>query len=575
MFEPHANAVVAHRYRLLHEIGRGGMGSIWKATDIDLEAPCALKFIVNPHTKPSELRARFVREARAVARLQTPHVVSIRGVGEWEGALYIAMELLVGETLFSRLAHSKTLSPRETCRLVTQVASVLTIAHGEGIVHRDLKPENIWLWSNGELFVKLLDFGVAKHALDEGSLLKTATGMLVGTPYYMSPEQAAGDRQVDFRSDLWSLAVIAVQCLGGRLPFQSSGLGLLLSSIIHGAAPPLPELYSGSTPELEQWWAVAIAKDPAARFQSAETLAREFTRAFGFQTLEPSVADASQPLPDISPSNNVLATTSSLSPVTAEPSKTQSINSPGELWRTQVNTTEPDGDVVPRTTALVTASDLIDVGSTVSSPTPIPSPLPTDLHPEAQATAASQASPQPSLLPQPSVATASASAPATLPHAAKRRPIALLAAAAALLVVGGIWWSSLTPSGDDDSSTTVATTAPTQLTPTEHVADAVSVAASLPPGLTRDAPPSSPPAASHDDAMLKDVTGTASSTSDFPSQPATDAKRANGENQRPNVEEVRRAPPSSPLPSTNAATKRPLPLKPKPKPSSTHDRIGF
>lgn len=604
MFEPHANAVVAHRYRLLHEIGRGGMGSVWKATDIDLDAPCALKFIVNQHTKPSEIRARFVREAKAVARLQTPHVVSIRGVGEWEGALYIAMELLAGETLFSRLAHTKTLSPRDTCRVVTQVASVLTIAHSEGIVHRDLKPENIWLWSHGELFVKLLDFGVAKHALDEGSLLKTATGMLVGTPYYMSPEQAAGDRQVDYRSDLWSLAIIAAQCLGGRLPFQSNGLGLLLASIIHGNTPPLTELYSGSTPDLERWWATATAKDPAARFQSAEALAREFTLALGFRPLEPSVAAAAQPMPDLPQRNNALAATSSLSPVTANPSKTQSVGSPGELWRTEVNVgaskdgasdegtsedaaseqqaTNPgvSGDVAPRLTALVTASDLLDVGSVVSSPTPAASPPPTGSSPKAPPADGSQRlSAQLSSDAEqraPSIA-ASASAPSSLPLATKRRSLAALAVLSTVAIVAMIWWSSSTPNGDDVSSAAAPETS-TQSTPSERATQVLPVTSStsLAPAVTSEAPSSSSPPAVASHQGEKDAPS-ANSTSTFPSQPATNDQLAkpSGEKPRANEGEPRRAPSSSSLSSTSNAAKRPLPPKPKPKPSSANDRIGF
>lgn len=340
MFEPQANAVVAHRYRLLREIGRGGMGSVWEAVDQELDAPCALKFILNQSTKPPEVRARFMREARAVARLQSPHVVSIRSVGEWQEALYIAMELLVGETLFDRLARTGTLSSYETARVVDQIASVLSIAHRDGIVHRDLKPDNIWLWSQGELLVKLLDFGVAKHALDDGAFLKTATGTLVGTPYYMSPEQAAGDRHVDHRSDLWSLAIIAVQCLGGRLPFESTGLGQLLASIITGATPPIADLYPAAPPQLQQWWVRATSKDPSERYQSAHALADEFAMALSLRTVKApldgdgSPRHASQPPPSPAKADprERLVATSSLSPVTARPVPTEVIDGAARSW---------------------------------------------------------------------------------------------------------------------------------------------------------------------------------------------------------------------------------------------------
>lgn len=321
MFEPAPNATVANRYRLVREIGRGGMGAVWEAFDHELDAPCALKFILNQSVRPPEVRARFLREARAVARLQSPHVVNIRSVGEWEGTLYIAMELLAGETLFDRLTRLGTLSRRDTSRIVDQVASVLTLSHAAGIVHRDLKPENIWLWSHGDVFVKVLDFGVAKQVEGDNPLLKTATGMLVGTPYYMSPEQAAGDRQVDHRSDIWSLAIIAAECLGGRRPFQTSGLGQLLASIISGPTPAISELYPQAPPALDAWWAQATAKDPNARYGSARAMADGLAIALevrqGSDPPRPEVR--SQPgaqAKRVGPP----AATSSLSPVTAQQS---------------------------------------------------------------------------------------------------------------------------------------------------------------------------------------------------------------------------------------------------------------
>lgn len=272
MFIPVADAVVAHRYRLVEEIGRGGMGSVWKAIDLQLDAPCALKFILDQQLKPTVVRRRFLHEARAAARLQSPHVVSVRSVGEWDEALYIAMELLSGETLAQRLRRTKALTPQQTLHVVRQVSSVLTRSHQAGIVHRDLKPENIWLWSGGELFVKVLDFGVAKQLRGGTPVTGTKSGVLVGTPYYMSPEQAAGDRQIDHTSDLWALAVIAIECLSGQRPFASPGLGQLLSNIINRRSRPLAQLYPGVTPALEAWWHRATAIEPRDRYGSADAL---------------------------------------------------------------------------------------------------------------------------------------------------------------------------------------------------------------------------------------------------------------------------------------------------------------
>ncbi len=284
-FTPTPNALVKERFRLVREIGRGGMGAVWEALDLQLDAPCALKFILDQESRPPEVRARFLREARAVAKLRHPRAVSIWSVDEWEGALFIAMELLSGETLFARLARERCLSARETARIVEQLASVLSAAHLLGIVHRDLKPENVWLWGESETFVKLLDFGIAKQVADTDSFAKTATGALLGTPYYMSPEQAKGGGQVDHRSDVWSLAVIAVECLCGRRVYQGVGLGEMLANIINGPTPSLSELYPAASPQLLAWWQRALAKMPEHRYASAVDLAADFAAAVSSTSL--------------------------------------------------------------------------------------------------------------------------------------------------------------------------------------------------------------------------------------------------------------------------------------------------
>ncbi len=278
MFSPQHGLVVAQRYSLVREIGRGGMGSVWEARDLELDAPCALKFILEHIASNADLRKRFLREARAVAQLQSPHVVSIRGVGEHEGVLYTAMELLRGETLESRLVRERVLDPLTVLKVVHQIAGVLSLAHAAGITHRDVKPENIWLWEGDNTFAKLIDFGVAKHVLST-SVVQTSTGSLVGTPKYMSPEQAAGAKSVDHRSDVWSLAVIAVQCLSGACPFESEGFGELLVKIIHGPIPPLRELYPEASDQLGSWWEQASQRNPDERFQSAMALAESFGTA--------------------------------------------------------------------------------------------------------------------------------------------------------------------------------------------------------------------------------------------------------------------------------------------------------
>jgi eukaryotic-like serine/threonine-protein kinase len=268
---PAIGHVVANRYALQQVIGRGGMGEVWRAHDQDLDSPCAIKFIVPHLANDRGTRERFVREARAVARLSSPHVVHVLGVGEEDGILYLAQQLLEGETLRSRLRRIGKLDPPSTLALAEQVGDALENAHDAGIVHRDLKPENIWCWSGNKMFAKVLDFGVAKSALTSQSL-KTATGALLGTPQYMSPEQALGDQAVDHCSDLWALALIIVECLTSKRPFDSSGLGNLLMEIVSGRVPPLKQLGPELPGGLESWWARALARDPRARFQSAAEL---------------------------------------------------------------------------------------------------------------------------------------------------------------------------------------------------------------------------------------------------------------------------------------------------------------
>jgi eukaryotic-like serine/threonine-protein kinase len=285
---PSAHDIVAERFRLVRELGRGAMGAVWLAHHQALDIPCAVKFIAEQGAAIRELRLRFEREARAAAQIRSPHVVQILDHGVWQDHPYIAMEYLEGETLGARLAREGRLAPRFVARVVTQVARGLSKAHALGIVHRDLKPENLFLVrDDGGVTVKILDFGIAKSPGAAGANgSQTRTGALVGTPCYMSPEQADGTKPVDFRCDLWSLGVIAYRCIVGQLPFESEALGDLLMKIMHRpipipshAAPDLPEAF-------DAWWARASERDPARRFQSAGALADALSEALG-QRIEP------------------------------------------------------------------------------------------------------------------------------------------------------------------------------------------------------------------------------------------------------------------------------------------------
>src|ERR1019366_1234982 len=235
--QPAPNLVIAERFRLNSLLGRGGMGSVWHATHLGLDIPCAVKFIEGPHAAMPQAHARFGREAKAAAQLRSPHVVQILDHGVWDGTPYMAMELLEGEDLGKRLARYGRMPAKDVCFIVAQVARALTKAHAAGIVHHDLKPDNVFLVRDDDREIaKVLDFGIAKAtgAIDGSN---TKTGAMLGTPYYMSPEQAQGTRAVDRRSDVWSLAVIVYLALTGHLPFESEALGDLLIKIIVSPMP--------------------------------------------------------------------------------------------------------------------------------------------------------------------------------------------------------------------------------------------------------------------------------------------------------------------------------------------------
>jgi hypothetical protein len=275
------NSIVAGRFRLNKMIGRGGMGSVWQATHLGLDIPCAVKFMEGEFSKSKEAQARFEREAKAAAQLRSPHVVQVLDHGVCEETPYIAMELLDGEDLGKRIQKAGKIHPRDLNVIITQVCRALTKAHSVGIVHRDLKPDNIFLVRDDDREIaKVLDFGIAKSNLSalEGS--NTKTGAMLGTPYYMSPEQAQGIKTVDYRSDLWSLAVIVYQCVTGSLPFESEALGDLLMKIIVQPLP-VPSQKAEVSAGFDAWWARAASRDPQGRFQSAKEFSESLMMVFG------------------------------------------------------------------------------------------------------------------------------------------------------------------------------------------------------------------------------------------------------------------------------------------------------
>src|SRR5690606_6591251 len=231
LFQP--GTVLAQKYKLGSVLGVGGMGTVYEAEHLALKAPVAIKVIDREVGEGDVALARFMREAQAAAALRSPHVVQILDYGMEGKRPFMVMEMLEGEALSDRIKRDGRLSPQETFRVVSHVARAISKAHEADIVHRDLKPDNIFLVHNeGDEIAKVLDFGVAKvDATALGGEGHTRTGSLLGTPYYMSPEQAQGNKDIDARSDLWALGVIAFECLTGRRPFSSDGLGDLVLQI--------------------------------------------------------------------------------------------------------------------------------------------------------------------------------------------------------------------------------------------------------------------------------------------------------------------------------------------------------
>jgi len=271
--------LIAGKYRILEEIGQGGMGVVYKAEDIKLKRCVALKFLP-PHLMDSpELKERFLIEAQAAAALSHPNICVIHEVGETGELSYIAMEYVEGETLRDRIKKGP-LKPEEALDVVSQVAAGLGEAHGKGVIHRDIKSANIMVTAKGQ--AKVMDFGLAK--LRGGSSL-TKSQTTLGTVAYMSPEQARGG-ELDQRTDIWSLGVVLYEMLVGKLPFRGEHDQTVIYSIFHREPESLMKASPGTAPELEHIVGHALAKKPAERYQTMEEFREDLEAiAEGFRPL--------------------------------------------------------------------------------------------------------------------------------------------------------------------------------------------------------------------------------------------------------------------------------------------------
>jgi serine/threonine protein kinase len=336
---PPFRGLVAGKYEVVRLIGRGGMGSVWEGRHASLGTRVAVKFIDQEYIGSREAQSRFATEARAAATIQSKHAIQIldHGVTE-DGRPYIVMELLVGEPLDKRIERLGRISLQETARILGQVSRGLQRAHDAGIIHRDLKPENIYLArspDDDDEVAKVLDFGIAKikgPPSDLGLTSSTKTGAVLGTPYYMSPEQARGLRTIDHRSDLWSLGIIAYKCVTGVLPFDGESVGDLLVTICT-APPPVP---SGTMPGLpgafDAWFLRTVDRDPGKRHASAAALGEALSYAAGIsarrapdeQTLRDAATRPTLAVSPLAPMPTAAGITSAPFTASASPSSSRS-----------------------------------------------------------------------------------------------------------------------------------------------------------------------------------------------------------------------------------------------------------
>lgn len=266
--------VLAGKYRLERVLGQGGMGAVWVVRNLGLDADFALKLIRRDRAT-EEAAARLLTEARAAAKLGHPGIVRVFDFGQTEvGDPYLVMELLTGESLGALITRKKRLEPAVAVQMLLPVASALSAAHTKGIVHRDLKPDNIMLASeesSRKLVPKILDFGIARVLRDDIERHQTMAGEVLGSPDYMSPEQARGQLDIDHRTDVWTFAVLLYESITGKRPFEGHNYNALIASIVSN--PPMPiHAYGVADTDLSGIIDRGLSKSPGARWQSMKDM---------------------------------------------------------------------------------------------------------------------------------------------------------------------------------------------------------------------------------------------------------------------------------------------------------------
>lgn len=314
MIEP--GALLDGRYRLEERIGAGGAGEVWRARHVTLNSIVAIKVLHVGASHRELAKKRFLQEARVTAQLRIRQAVQVHDFGFAGERPYLVMELLDGETLKARLAKKGRLSVRETTIILRQAARALERAHALGIIHRDFKPDNVFVLQDedGEEDVRVVDFGIAKlvggfdeveeephgdieAANDKNTLLNfTRTGGVLGTPYYMAPEQVQSNPRLGPEVDLWAFGVVAYECLTGRRPFDGESAGLLFQAILEAEHVPVDQICPDLPSSFATWFRTACNPDPEKRFSDARTAVATLEEALGvLPIVGPSWLEATDP----------------------------------------------------------------------------------------------------------------------------------------------------------------------------------------------------------------------------------------------------------------------------------------
>jgi len=274
----HVAQVLSANYELESEVGRGGMGIVYCARDRRLKREIAIKVLPPELSFRADIRQRFLREAETAAQLNHPNIVPIYTVEERDNLVYFVMAYIKGDNLGQRLQQHGPMPPVEVRRILREVAEALAYAHNRNVIHRDIKPDNIIIdEETGRAMVT--DFGIARALTDSGDSRLTATGMAIGTPAYMSPEQSAGDRAIDGRSDLYSLGVVGYQMLCGQPPFVASNTPSMLVKHLSERPIPVDERWPDLPPDLSRAVMMCLEKDPEDRFPNAAAFAAALSGA--------------------------------------------------------------------------------------------------------------------------------------------------------------------------------------------------------------------------------------------------------------------------------------------------------